>query len=66
MFLSFKSLFINSLFKQTNRNNLLTPTKFDSRKYLNSFVAVLVSLFVLYSFQETDLSNPLLRSFDGY
>ena len=25
-----------------------------------------VSLFVLYSFQYTDLSNPLLRSFDSF
>ena len=44
----------------------MTPTKFDSRKYLYSFVVFLFSLFVLYSFQETDLSNALLRSFDNF
>ena len=43
----------------------MTPTKFDSRKYLNSFVVFLFSLFALYSFK-SDLSNPLLRSFDNF
>ena len=43
----------------------MTPTKFDPRKYLYSFFVFLFSLFDLYSFQETDLSNSLLRSFDN-
>ena len=42
------------------------PKKFDSRKYLYSSVVFLVSLFVLCSFQYTDLSNPLLKSFDSF
>ena len=43
----------------------MSPTKSDSRKYLNSSVVFLFSLFVLYSFQQTDLSNPLLWTFNN-
>ena len=39
--------------------------KIDLRKYLNLYVIFLFSFFVLYSLQQTDLSNPLLRSFDN-
>ena len=44
----------------------MTPTKFDSRKYLYFIVVFLFSLFVFYLFQLTDLSNLLLRSFDNF
>ena len=63
--LALNLLAFSSLFESTKTNNTLTPTKFDSRKYLNSFVEFLVSSFVLYSFQWFDFSNPLLRSFDN-
>ena len=53
------------LYLKKLKQNLVTPTKFDSRKHLNSFVVFLPPLFALYSFQKTDLSNPLLRSFDS-
>ena len=59
----FTSLF---LFKYINANNRLTPTTFDLRKYLYLFVVFLFSLSVLYSFQKTDLSNPLLKAFDSF
>ena len=39
-------------------NNLVTA--FDSKKYLYLSIASLYSLFVLCSFQYTDLSSPLL------
>ena len=55
------------LFKQTNINNLLPPTKFDLRKYLDSFVAFSISLSVLYNlFEYTDLSNSLPTNFDNF
>ena len=54
------------MYKLLKSNNLLTPTKFGLRKYLYSFVVFRFLLFVLYSFQYTDLSNPLLRSFDSF
>ena len=44
----------------------MTPIKFGLRKYLNSFVVISVLLFALCSFQQTDLSNPLLRSYDSF
>ena len=44
----------------------MIPTKFDSRRYLYSLAIFLVSLFVLYSFQKTDLPNPLLRIFYNF
>ena len=49
-----------------NSKSLFTPTKFDSRKFISSFVVFLLSLFILYSFQKTDPSNPLLRRFDSF
>ena len=44
----------------------MTPTKFDSGQNLNLFVVFLLSLFVLYSFQQSELSDPLLRRFDDF
>ena len=38
-------LALASSFVQTKTNNLLTPTKFDLRKYLYSFVVFLFSVF---------------------
>ena len=39
---------------------------FDSRKHLYSFLMFLFSLFVLYSLQQTYLSNSLLKFFDSF
>ena len=45
----------------------LTSTKFDSRKCLYSIVIFFsFTRFILYSFQYTDISSPLLRSFDRF
>ena len=41
-------------------------TNFDSRKYLKSFIVFLLSHFVLYSLQKTDISNTLLRRFYSF
>ena len=39
---------------------------FDSRKHLYLFLMFLFSLFVLYSLQQTYLSNSLLKIFDSF
>ena len=44
----------------------MTPAKFDSKKYLYLLDVFMFSLFVLYLFQYTDFSNPLLRNFDSF
>ena len=63
-----RALNISSLlswFEEIKGNSLLTATKFDSRKYLHSFVVFLFSLYVLCSLHYTDLSNSLLRKCDN-
>ena len=55
-----------SWLESINSNNLLTATKFESGKCLYLIVVFLFSLFVSDPFQYTDLSNPLLRSFDDF
>ena len=60
----FGTIPFTSLFR-FKKNSLLTPTKFDSRKCLYFFAVFLFSFFLLYSFQQPDLSNLLLRNFES-
>ena len=57
---------MTSWFESNKTNNLLTPTKFDLRKYLYSFVVFLFSLFILNLFQSTHIFYCFQKSFDSF